>query len=170
MVGDADRNSENTRVAAVTGQRSVTTQLEDLLLQRLVTETQSRPPPVMSRPAPTELEQMMRSFLSEQRQRQRPSQRQRPARRDWSDVVCFSCGKSGPELERLISVYAAGMAGREDVGWVYYDPALGGNGPPAGGKRRLIREERLASRVSSHVRPRDPGGGGGQRRLFPHDG
>ena len=104
VVGDADRNRENARVAAVTGQRSGTTQLEDLLhrlltpvespaltpevpaveklLQRLVTETQSRPPP-----APTELEQMMRSFLLEQRQRQRLSQRQRPAQRDWSDVV-----------------------------------------------------------------------------------
>ena len=116
VVGDADRNSENTRVAAVTGQRSGTTQLEDLLrrlltpveppavspevpaveklLQRLVTETQSRPPPDMSPPAPTELEQMMRSFISEQRQQQRPSQRQRPAQRDWRDVLCFSCGKS----------------------------------------------------------------------------
>ena len=107
VVGDADRNSESTRVAAVTGQRSGTTQLEDLLrrfltpvespalmpevpaveklLQRLVTETQSRPPLVMSPPALTELEQMMCSFLSEQRQRQRPSQR-----RDWSDVVFVS--------------------------------------------------------------------------------
>ena len=117
VVGDADRNSENTRVAAVTRQRLGTTQLEDLLrrflttiespaptpevqtveklLQRLVMETQSRPPPVMSPPAPTELEQMMYSFLSEQRQQQRPSQRQQPSRRDWRDVVCFSCGKSG---------------------------------------------------------------------------
>ena len=117
VVGDADRTSETTRVAAVTGQRSGTNQLEDLLrrllttvespaptlevpaveklLQRLVTETQSRPPPVVSPPAPTELEQMMRSFLAGQRQRQRPPQRQRPARRDWSDVVCFSCEKSG---------------------------------------------------------------------------
>ena len=51
------------------------------------------------------------------------------------------------------------MAGREDTWWVYYDPTSGGNGPPAGGKRRLIREEGLASRVSSYVRPRDPGGG-----------
>ena len=31
VVGDFDRNSENTRVVAVTGQRSGTTQLEDLL-------------------------------------------------------------------------------------------------------------------------------------------
>ena len=44
------------------------------LLQRLVTETQSRPPPVVSPPAPTELEQMMCSFLAGQRQRQRPPQ------------------------------------------------------------------------------------------------
>ena len=36
VVGDADRNSENTRVEAVTGQRSGTTKLEDLL-RRLLT-------------------------------------------------------------------------------------------------------------------------------------
>ena len=63
VVGDADRNSENTRVAAVTGQRSGMTQLE-VLLRRFLG--------------------LLRRF-----------QRQRPARRDWSDVVCFSCGKSG---------------------------------------------------------------------------
>ena len=51
------------------------------------------------------------------------------------------------------------MAGREYAGWVHYDPTSGSNGPPVGGRRRLIREEVLASRVSSHVRPRDPGGG-----------
>ena len=128
VVGDADRTSETSRVAAVTGQRSGTNQLEDLLrrllttmdspaptpkvpaveklLQRLVAETQSRPPPVVSSPAPTELEQMMRSFLAGHRQRQRPPlrqrppQRQRPARQDWSDVVCFSCGKSGHAATR----------------------------------------------------------------------
>ena len=114
-----------------------------------------------------ELEQMMRSFLAEQRQRQRPPQRQRPARRprrlERRGVFLLwevgSCSNTMPELEWLISVYAARMAGREDARWVYYDPTSGGNWPPAGGKRRLIREEGLASRVSSHVRPRDPGGG-----------
>ena len=40
VVGDADRNSENTRVAAVTGQRSGTTQLEDLL-RRFLTPVES---------------------------------------------------------------------------------------------------------------------------------
>ena len=86
------------------GQKSGSDQLEDLLrrlltpvdipapaveklLQRLVAETQSRP-------VPTELEQMLRSFLAGQRQRQRP------VRRDWNAVVCFSCGKSGHAATR----------------------------------------------------------------------
>ena len=38
-------------------------------------------------------------------------------------------------------------------------PPRGDNGPPAGGKRWLIREGGSASRVSIHARPRDPGGG-----------
>ena len=81
VVGDADKISETTRVAAVTRQKSGSDQLEDLLrrllmavdtpapavpaveklLQRLVGETQSRPPPVVSSPVPTELEQMLGS-------------------------------------------------------------------------------------------------------------
>ena len=94
VVGDADKISETTQVAAVTGQKSGSDQLEDLLrrlltpvespapapevpaveklLQRLVAETQSRPSPVVSPPVPTELEQMLRSFLVRQRQQQRP--------------------------------------------------------------------------------------------------
>ena len=122
VIGDADNNIETTRVAAVTGQRSSPNQLEDLLrrvlapaeppapklevpaveklLQQLMRETQSRPPAVVSPPVPTELEHMLRSFLKRQRQRQWPPPRQRPARRDWTDVVCFSCGKSGHAATR----------------------------------------------------------------------
>ena len=54
------------------------------------------------------------------------------------------------------------MADGKDTGWVYYDPTSGGNGPPAGGKQRPTRGGGgggLVSRVSGHVRPRDPGGG-----------
>ena len=54
-----------------------------------------------------------------------------------------------------------GRQRRRHPGWVYYDPTSGGDGPSAGRKRRLIREEGFASRVSSHVRPQDSGGGGG---------
>ena len=51
------------------------------------------------------------------------------------------------------------MANGEDVGRIHNDTAAGNNRPPAGGKRRLIREGGSASRVSMHARPRDPGGG-----------
>ena len=44
-------------------------------------------------------------------------------------------------------------------GGVYYDPSPGGDRPTVGGKRRLIRGEGFASRVSGNVRPQDPGGG-----------
>ena len=70
------------------------------LLQQLVRETQSRPPPVVNPPVPTALEQMLRSFLDGQRRRQQLPPRQRSARRDWTDVVCFSCGKSGHAATR----------------------------------------------------------------------
>ena len=51
------------------------------------------------------------------------------------------------------------MANRKDAGRICDDTTAGDNGPPAGGKRRLIREGGSASRVSIHARPRDPGGG-----------
>ena len=83
------------------------------LLQRLGTETQSCPPPVVSPPEPTYLEQFICSFLAGRRRRSAPAigdgdkhavnklpRRQRPARRDWSDVLCFSCGKSGHAATR----------------------------------------------------------------------
>ena len=120
FMGDSDSISEKTHVAAVTQPRSGPDQLEDLLrrllmavdppaplpevppielLQRLVTESQSRPSPVFSPPASAGLEQMLRSFLSAQ-QPMRPPPRQRPIRRDWNGVVCSSCGKSGHAATR----------------------------------------------------------------------
>ena len=51
------------------------------------------------------------------------------------------------------------MVDRKDAGRICDDTTAGDNGPPAGGKRRLIREGGSASRVSNHARPRDPGGG-----------
>ena len=117
VVGEADYNTETTRVAEVTGQNSKPYQLEDLLrwvlttaerpatkpevpdveklLQQLVRETQSRPTAAVNPPVTTILEKMLHSFLDGQRQRQRQPPRQRPSRRDWSDVMGFSCGKSG---------------------------------------------------------------------------
>ena len=55
------------------------------------------------------------------------------------------------------------MAEGKDAGGFHYDTYAGDNGPPTGGKRRLIREGggggAPASRVRDHVRPLDPGGG-----------
>ena len=69
-----------------------------------------------------------------------------------------SCSNTVPELGRIVSIYAAR---------IYYDPTPGGDGPSAGGKRRLIREEGFVSRVSDHVQPRDPGGGGTVPTVLP---
>ena len=121
VVGDSDGISETTGVTAVTRPRSGPDHLEDLLrrlllavdplapipevppveklLKRLVTETQSRPSPVVSPPASAGLEQMLRWFLSGQ-QPTRPPTRPRSVRRDWNGVVCFSCGKSGHAATR----------------------------------------------------------------------
>ena len=112
VVGDSDSISETIRVAAVSQPRSGPDQLEDLLrrlllevppvkklLQRLVTETQCWPSPVVSPPASAGLAQMLRSFLSGQ-QPTRPPPRPRPVRRDWNGVVCFSCGKLGHAATR----------------------------------------------------------------------
>ena len=122
VVGEADYNTEITRVAEVTGQNSESHQLEVLLrrvlstaerpapkpevpevekqLQQLVRETRSRPTKAMNPTVTTSLEKMLLSFLDGQRRRQRKSPKQRPSRRDWSDVMCFSCGRSGHAATR----------------------------------------------------------------------
>ena len=53
------------------------------------------------------------------------------------------------------------MEGRKDVGWVYDDIPLEGDGPTSIGKRKLIRGGGSNPRVSNVTRPHDPGGGGG---------
>ena len=123
-VGDTDNDNEVTRVTAVTGLKSDQNQLADLLqrvissaehpapkpeisdmaklLQQLGREALNRPPAVVNPPVPTTLEQMLHSFLDGQPQRQRQPPRQRPTRRDWTDVVCFSCGTKYEITERTI--------------------------------------------------------------------
>ena len=67
------------------------------------------------------------------------------------------------------------MAIGEESRGSYDDTATGNDRPPAGGKRRMIREGGSASRVSINARPRDPGGGGGavltdpRRRIVLYD-
>ena len=97
----------------------------------------------------------------------RPPPRQRPIRRDWNGVVCFSCGKSGhaatrcPNLDESFPLMQPGWRTEKTPGGggVQYDPTPGDARPTEDGKRRLIRGEGFASRVSGTVRPQDPGGG-----------
>ena len=67
-----------------------------------------------------------------------------------------------PNVRRDFPIYITGVEGREDIDWLLDDIAKDGDAPPAGGKRRQIRREGLASRISKNARPHDPGGGGGQ--------
>ena len=105
VIDDSDNISETKRVVAVTRPKSGPHQLEDMLrrllaavatpapvpalvpevpaveklLQCLVAETQSRPPPVVSPPESVGLEMLLQSYLSGQ-QPVRPQTRQRPIR------------------------------------------------------------------------------------------
>ena len=68
------------------------------LLQRLVTDTQSRPLPVVNPPAPTELEQSMRPFLAEQCRRWR----QRPAPATATTMQWTSCYSDWGRSHRVV--------------------------------------------------------------------
>ena len=56
------------------------------------------------------------------------------------------------------------MEGREDTNRLSDDIVQNGDRPPSGGKRKLIRREGFASRISYKDRPHDPGGGVGIAR------
>ena len=71
-----------------------------------------------------------------------------------------------PNVGRDLPIYIIGMEGRKDIDWLLDDIAKDGDGPPADGKRRLIRREGFASRISKIARPHDPGGGT-TRSPFP---
>ena len=66
------------------------------LLRDKVAETKPALPVIQE---PTKLETKLQSFLNSNRM---PKQefRQRPVQRDWSEVKCFSCGKSGHSATR----------------------------------------------------------------------
>ena len=61
-----------------------------------------------------------------------------------------------PNVRRELPIHTTGVEG---IDWLLDDIAKDGDGPPAGGKRRLIRREGFASRISKNARPHDPGGG-----------
>ena len=69
------------------------------LVQLLIGELAENRPAPRAPVAPTKLETMCPTYF---RGKQSPSQqsRPRPVRRNWSDVKCFSCGKTGHSATR----------------------------------------------------------------------
>ena len=118
VINDLDKVVDEIRVAAVIKPKSTTDQMEELLrrllvgvttpipvpalvpevpvveklLQHLVTETQIRQRAPVAASEPAGLESLLRSLLSGQTA-QAPQPRQGAFRRDWSALVCFSCGE-----------------------------------------------------------------------------
>ena len=74
-----------------------------------------------------------------------------------------------PNVRRDLPIHTTGVEGREDIDWLLDDIAKDGDGPPAGGKRRLIRREGFTSRISKNARPHDPWGGGTIRYPVPQN-
>ena len=74
-----------------------------------------------------------------------------------------------PNVGRDFPLYITGLEGREDIDRLLDDIANDGYRPPACGKRRLIRREGFASRISKNARPHDPGGGGTTRSPDPRN-
>ena len=106
MVGETDSNNEITRVAAVTELKSDQHQLMEGIGCGVSNTERPNPKPeiqdilgllqqLLRKPVPKTLEQILRSLFDGQRQRQRQPLRLRQQRRDWTDVVCFSCGRLG---------------------------------------------------------------------------
>ena len=71
----------------------------DKLVQLLTEKVAARKPALPEPQEPTKLETKLQNFLENRRM---PNQefRQRPVQRDWSEVKCFSCGKSGHSATR----------------------------------------------------------------------
>ena len=80
-------------------------------------------------------------------------------------MVCFSCGKSGhaatrcPDLNESFPFMLAGWRAEKTPGVFIMIPPRVSIDRRRTEKRRLIRGEVFASRVSGNIRPQDPGGG-----------
>ena len=71
----------------------------DKLVQLLLSETTKSNPVLPAPVEPPGLETLLRTYFAQQ-QSLRQELRFRPVRRNWSDVKCFSCGKTGHSATR----------------------------------------------------------------------
>ena len=71
----------------------------DKLIQLLIGKIAKNKPDPPAPAEPTKLEMMLRTYFGG-RQSSSQQSRLRPVRRNWSDVKCFSCGKTGHSATR----------------------------------------------------------------------
>ena len=140
----------------------------DKLVQLLLSETVKGEPSPLAPVEPPGLETLLQTYFAEQ-QSPRQGLKVRQGRRNWSNVKCFSCGKTGhsatrcPTLDVTFPFILPGWkAEKTSTGYLMISPKMA-----PGGKRRLIRGEGFASRISKNARPYDPGGGGGGAIRYP---
>ena len=110
-VGETDSNNEITKVAAVTEPKSDQHKLKEVIRRTLANTELPNPKPeipdilerlqqLLRELVPNTLEQTLKSLFDGQQQRQRQPPRLRQQRRGWTDVICFSCGRSGHTATR----------------------------------------------------------------------
>ena len=103
-VGESDSNNETTRVAAVTEPKSDEHKLMEMIWRMLSNTERPNPKPeipdilerlqqLLRESVPNALEQTFRPLFDGQWQRQRQPPRLRQQRRDWTELICFSCGQ-----------------------------------------------------------------------------
>ena len=106
-VGETDSNNEITKVVAVTEPKSDQHKLMEVIRRTLANTEVPNPKPeipdilewlqqLLRELVPNTLERTLKSLFDGQRQ----PPRLRQQRRDWTDVICFSCGRSGHTATR----------------------------------------------------------------------
>ena len=118
------------RVLSNTERPNPKPEIPDILerLQRLLRES-----------VPKTLEQTLKSLFDGQRQRQRQPPRLRQQRRDWTDVVCFSCGR----LALTLMIREGGSASRVSIHARPRDP--GGGTVSTDPRRRTVLHDVFVS-------------------------
>ena len=135
-VGETDSNNEITKVAAVTEPKSDQHKLMEVIRHTLANTELPNPKPeipdilerlqqLLRELVPNTLEQTLKSLFDGKRQRQRQPPRLRQQCRDWTDVICFSCGRSGhtatccPDFNETLLFLQSGWRTVKRSGGVY---------------------------------------------------
>ena len=139
----------------------------DKLVQLLLSETAKREPAPPTPAEPPGRETLLQTYFAEQ-QSPRQGPRFRQVRRNWSDVKCFSCGKTGHSATRCPTldvtspfILPGWKAEKTSTGYLMISPKM------ATDPRRAENEDRFEGRGSplGSVRMLDPTIQGGGRTI-----